>query len=130
MTDSIADLLTRVRNAIQARQQTVTIPTSKTREAIVKILQQEGFISQYVKEDAKPQAQLRLFLKYDGNKKSVIHSLRRVSKPGGRCYKGYKETKPFLKGMGLTILSTPKGVLTDSQARQMKVGGEVLCEIC
>lgn len=129
MNDPIADLLTRIRNAAQARHQVVNVPSSKIKKSILNILKDEGYISNFVLEEASPQDQIKVFLKYDEKKKSVIHKLSRVSRPGGRVYRGYREIKPFLRGLGLRILSTPKGLLTDKQARKEKVGGEVLCEI-
>lgn len=129
MTDPIADLITRIRNASLARHQTVSVPASKMKEAVLKILKEEGFVSNYVREEKTPQDNLKVFLKYDAKRKSAIRQVSRVSKPGGRIYKGYREIKPFLSGLGLVILSTPKGILTDRQARDAKVGGEVLCTI-
>ncbi|MDO8519981.1 MAG: 30S ribosomal protein S8 [Deltaproteobacteria bacterium] len=129
MTDPIADLLTRIRNALSARHATVTIPSSKIKEAIVKILRERGFISNYIMEEKKPQNEIKVFLKYDGRRKTNVKRLARVSRPGGRVYRGYREMKPLLRGMGVTIFSTPKGILTEKEAREAKVGGEVLCEI-
>ncbi len=129
MTDPIADLLTRIRNGLQARHQVVTMPSSKIKEAIVKLLKENGFVSHYVLEEMKPQNELKIFLKYDQDRKPAIRALTRVSRPGGRMYAGYKDVKPYLKGLGIRILSTPKGILTDKQARHTKVGGEILCEI-
>lgn len=129
MTDPIADLLTRIRNAIHARHDVVLVPSSKIKEEIVRILKDHGFISQVIKEDMKPQAQLKIFLKYDENRKSTIHHLVRVSKPGGRVYRGYDDLPSSLRGMGIKILSTPRGILTDKVARKEKIGGEVLCEV-
>lgn len=127
MTDPIADLLTRIRNAARARQDVVMIPCSGIKEEIVKILKEEGFVSNYIKEEVKPQAKLKVFLKYNLDHKPVIHRIARVSRPGGRCYKGYRDLKA--KGMVISILSTPKGILTDKRAFKEKVGGEVLCEV-
>lgn len=129
MTDPIADLLTRIRNALNARHATVSIPSSKIKVAIVKIMKERGFIANYILEETKPQDTIKVFLKYDGKRKTLVKRLARVSRPGGRVYIGYKEMKPLLKGMGVTIFSTPKGILTEKQAREAKVGGEVLCEI-
>ncbi len=126
-TDPIADLLTRIRNAIQARHETVNVPASWIKEEIVKILVAEGFLERYVKQDLKPQGILTIFLKYQGKSKSIIHRLNRVSRPGGRVYKGYRDLCSYK--MGVSILSTPKGVLTDKQAYASKIGGEVLCEV-
>lgn len=128
-TDPIADLLTRIRNAVMMRHETVMIPSSKVKESIVRILKNHGFISHYINEEAKPQGSIKIFLKYDLKKKSPLHRLARVSRPGGRIYRGYQEIKPLLRGLGITVLSTPKGILTDREAKAAKVGGEVLCEI-
>jgi small subunit ribosomal protein S8 len=129
MTDPIADLLTRIRNAVQARHDVALIPHSIIKEAILVILKNEGFISNFVREAQKPQDQLKVFLRYDAKKKSVIHKLRRISSPGGRIYMSYKDLRPTLRGLGLSILSTPQGIITDQKARELKVGGEVLCEV-
>lgn len=131
-TDPIADLLTRIRNAAAARHDSVIIPASRMKEAILKILKNEELIGNYVKEEAKPdsgkpQSQLKVFLKYAGKHKSIIHRLSRISRPGGRVYKPYKELK--ISRTGITILSTPKGVMTDKDAIREKVGGEILCEV-
>lgn len=129
MTDTISDLLTRIRNGLQARLESISVPASKLKEQVIRILKESGYVSNYVKEEKKPQSELTVFLKYGPDKKSVIHELNRVSRPGRRVYRGYREIRPYLRGMGLRILSTPKGVLTDKQARRQRVGGEVLCEV-
>lgn len=129
MTDPIADLLTRIRNAHRARHQVVNIPSSKLKVSILKILKDEGFISHYVVQEQSPQNEIKIFLKYDMDRKPAIHRLKRISKPGGRIYQKSHELKPFLMGMGIRIISTPKGVITDKTARRNKVGGEVLCEV-
>lgn len=129
MTDPIADFLTQVRNAIGARKDTVTLPSSKTKRRIAEIFKERGFIQQVVEEDQKPQAILKLFLRYDGDKQSRIRHIQRVSRPGRRVYRGYKEIHSSLRGLGLKVLSTPIGVISDREARQKKVGGEILCEI-
>ncbi|HBF13591.1 MAG TPA: 30S ribosomal protein S8 [Deltaproteobacteria bacterium] len=128
-TDPIADLLTRIRNGLKARHASVKIPSSKVKEEILKIFKQEGFISSYVKEEVAPQAQLTVFLKYDLNKKSTIRKMNRVSRSGRRIYRGYRDIKPLLKGSGVQVLSTPKGIISDREARHSKIGGEVLCQI-
>jgi len=128
MTDPIADLLTRIRNAVRARHDTVTVPASRVKEEIVKLLVREGYLERYVREEAKPQSKLVLFLKFVDKFKPVIHRISRISRPGGRIYSGYKEIRPSVQ-MGLTILSTPKGIITHKEARRDKIGGEVLCEI-
>lgn len=129
ITDPIADMLTRIRNAQKAGHVTVTIPASHMKEKILNLLMREGFISQFIKEETKPVNQLKIFLKYDVNKTPAIFNLSRVSRPGGRVYRGYRELRPFLMGIGLTIVSTPKGILTDEEARKMRIGGEVLLQV-
>ncbi|MBI2340901.1 MAG: 30S ribosomal protein S8 [Deltaproteobacteria bacterium] len=129
MTDPIADLLTRIRNGLHARHESVSIPASMMKEQLLKLLKETGYISGYVRVEEKPQDRLTVFLKYGPDRESVIRELTRVSRPGRRVYRGHKEIKPFLRGMGVIILSTPKGILTDRQARKEKVGGEVLCQV-
>lgn len=127
MTDPIADLLTRIRNAAQRRLVSVIVPYSRAKENVVSILASEGFIESYEVIE-KEHKNLVLKLKYKGAK-CVINHLERVSRPGLRNYQGYKELKPILRGYGIGIISTPQGVITDKKARQLKVGGEVLCLI-
>lgn len=130
MTDPIADLLTRIRNAMNARHDTCIVPASRAKESVVKIMKENGFIANYVRQEATPQDNLVVFLKYTGKTRvPVIKKLRRVSKPGRRVYKGYRDVRPVLGGLGLAVLSTPKGILADKTARRERVGGEVLCEI-
>lgn len=133
-SDPIADMLTRVRNAHMAGHSTVSLPSSKLKVAIAQILKQEGFIEdvEVVTADGEPQAALRLTLKYVGvrrEKRPVISGLERVSKPGRRVYARHKDIPWVLSGMGIAILSTPKGVMTGARARQLGVGGEVLCKV-
>jgi small subunit ribosomal protein S8 len=129
-TDPIADLLTRIRNSLQARKVSCEIPASKEKEAILKILQAKGYIKGYVRNEEKPQDKLVVLLKYIGkNQSSMITTLKRISKPGCRVYRGYRETRPLLGGLGISILSTPQGLMADRDAREAKVGGEVICEI-
>ena len=127
MTDPIADLLTRVRNAGRALHPQVEIPHSRIKEGIARILRREGYITDCVVEGKMPRV-LKLTLKYDG-KKSVIEGLKRVSKPGLRRYVGVDEIPRVLGGMGVAILSTPKGVMTGMDARRQNLGGELLCFI-
>ncbi|MGC9398972.1 MAG: 30S ribosomal protein S8 [Anaerolineae bacterium] len=133
MTDTIADMLTRIRNATVARHQTVAMPSSKMKVAIARILKDEGYIEDYkVVEEEGPPPTLHLKLKYIGERKyqrSVITNLKRVSKPGRRVYKPVDEIPWVRSGMGIAILTTPKGVLTDQQARRLNVGGEVICYV-
>lgn len=130
MTDPIADLLTRIRNAMCAQHETCAIPASNAKESILKILKEQGFIANYIRQEAKPQDQLVVFLKYLGkNREPVIRNIRRISKPGRRVYRGYRDIRPILGGMGVAVLSTPIGIITDKKARSERVGGEVICEI-
>jgi small subunit ribosomal protein S8 len=129
MTDPIADLLTRIRNANQARKQEVDIPWSRQKEALVRVLVEEGFLaSSSVVEDG-PRRTLRVALRYDENHRPVINHLRRVSRPSLRVYRGAKDIAPIRAGLGVYILSTPMGVLVDREARKRNLGGEVLCSI-
>ena len=125
MTDPIADMLTRIRNANQMRNKEVAMPTSKMKVEIAKILDTEGFIENYTVKDNI----LTLTLKYDQNKERVITGLKRISKPGLRVYAGADEIPYVLNGLGIAIISTPKGVMTDNLARKNNVGGEVIAYI-
>jgi small subunit ribosomal protein S8 len=132
--DPIGDMLTRVRNAIMAGHGTVALPSSKIKTQIARILKEEGYITGYDVVDGKVANSkvLRLRLKYIGerrDRRSVITGLERISKPGRRVYKGKAEIPWVLSGMGIAILSTPKGVMTGQRARQLGVGGEVLCKV-
>jgi small subunit ribosomal protein S8 len=129
ITDPIADLLTRIRNAQRANHEQVEIPASKLKLEIVRILAEERFIKGYQQVVDDKQGTLRVQLKYGARREPVITNLKRVSKPGLRVYKSADELKRVLGGMGIAIISTSKGVLTDSQARRAHVGGEVLCEV-
>jgi small subunit ribosomal protein S8 len=129
MTDPIADLLTRIRNGMQARHGNVVVPRSKIKLEIVKILKSEGFIEGYVEVETGPQGDIKIFPKYDANFKGVIRGLKRISKPSRRVYVGQGDIPEVRNGLGLAILTTPGGVLTDRQARAKGVGGEVLCYI-
>ena len=125
MTDPIADMLTRIRNANQMRSKEVSMPTSKMKVEIAKILDSEGFIEKYTVKDNT----LTLTLKYADNKERVITGLKRISKPGLRVYAGADEIPYVLNGLGIAIISTPKGVMTDKLARKNNVGGEVIAYI-
>lgn len=126
ITDPIADLLTRIRNANAAKHETVDVPASKTKKAIVEILNNEGYIKGYqIIEDGK-QGVIRITLKYGANNEKVLSGLKRVSKPGLRIYAGVEEMPKVLKGLGIAIISTSKGIMTDKQARAAHIGGEVL----
>ena len=129
MTDPIADLLTRIRNALMASHDTVDVPYSKIKVAIVKILEQEGFIGgQHVVEEG-PFSTVKVELKYDADHVPAIRSLKRTSKPGRRIYAGRDEIPLVLGGMGINILSTSSGIMTGRKAREQGIGGEVLCEV-
>lgn len=129
MTDPIADLLTRIRNAQQAGHSTVRIPRSKMKLAIVAILKHEGFVEGYVEVDDGVQGEIKVFLKYDSGNNGIIRGLQRVSKPGRRVYVGKHDIPRVRNGLGLSILTTPRGVLTDRQARRAGVGGEIVCQV-
>ena len=130
MTDAIADYLTRVRNAVMARHKVVEIPSSNLKKEMTKILFDKGYILNYkIMEDGK-QGIIKMALKYDpATKDSAIKKLKRVSTPGLRKYTGYKTVPRVLNGLGIAIISTSKGVMTDKEARNEKVGGEVLCYV-
>ena len=126
MSDVIADMLTRIRNANDAKHATVDIPASNMKKSIADILVEEGYVKSYqVIEDGK-QGIIRVTLKYAAGKQKVIHGLRRVSKPGLRIYAGYEDMPKVMNGLGIAIVSTSKGIMTDKKARQLNVGGEVL----
>jgi len=129
MTDPIADYLTRIRNAIKARHTKVDIPHSKLKEEITKLLLEYRYIQNFINIDDGKQGIIRVYLKYDEEENSVISALKRVSKPGLRKYVGANEIPRVLNNLGIAILSTSKGVVTDREARKFGVGGEVLCYI-
>ena len=126
MTDPIADMLTRIRNANSAKHDTVDVPASNLKKAIAQILLDEGYIKAFQVTDEGVQGNIHITLKYVGKKEKVISGLRRVSKPGLRVYAGAEELPKVLKGLGIAIISTSKGVMTDKKARELHVGGEVL----
>ena len=129
MTDPIADMFTRIRNGSKAKFEKVDIPSSKTKREIAKILKEEGFIKNFkVVTDDRQHEMIRIFLKYDASRREVVH-LRRVSRPGRRIYVGKDRIPSVMSGLGFSILSTSKGVLTDKSARKAEVGGEVLCYV-
>jgi small subunit ribosomal protein S8 len=132
MTDPIADMLTRVRNAIMAGHSYVVVPGSKMKLAIARILKDEGFIENYDVTKDRPQPMIRVWLKYAGDRKdrrSAITGLKRISKPGRRVYTGKKDIPWVLSGMGIAVLSTSRGIMTGKKARRLGIGGEVLCHI-
>lgn len=128
-TDPIADMLTRIRNAIAARHEWALVPASRMKVALAKILQEEGYIERFEVTKDKPQPVIRVWLKYTEDKESVLTGLKRVSKPGCRIYTKADKIPRVLSGMGIAILSTSQGVMTDREARRLRVGGELLCYI-
>lgn len=130
MTDPIADYLTRLRNAIRANHRVLEVPASNLKKEITKILLDKGYILNYKFVEDGPQGTIKIALKYDAaHKVNAIKNLERVSTPGLRKYTGYKEMPRVLNGLGIAIVSTSKGVITDKEARDLKVGGEVLCYV-
>jgi len=128
-TDPIADLLTRIRNGVAVEMPSVDVPYSKIKHEICKVMVEEGFLVQFEVIDGEPRKTLRLQLKYGPDGEKVIQSIRRVSKPGCRVYRSVDDLRPVLGGMGVNVLSTSRGVMSDRAARVRRVGGEVLCEI-
>jgi small subunit ribosomal protein S8 len=129
MTDPISDMLTRMRNALTVSYSTVDIPSSRQKIDIAKVLKSEGFIKNYKIMADKRQGIMRIFFKYDEKGESVIIGLKRISKPGCRIYRKADKIPKILNGYGISILSTSKGVMTDSQARKIGIGGEIICSI-
>ncbi len=128
-TDPIADMLTRIRNGIAVRHRQVTVPSSKMKMAIAKVLREEGYLQGYDITRDRPQPVIRIWPKYAEDGEPVITGLKRVSKPGCRVYTGRREIPRVLSGMGIAILSTPQGIMTDKRARRFGIGGEVLCYV-
>jgi small subunit ribosomal protein S8 len=129
MTDPIADMLTRIRNAVRVERPHVTMPLSKVKRGLAEVLKREGYIWGWEEVQAEPVAELRIELKYGPNGERVIRHIKRVSKPGRRVYSGASALRPVLNGLGISILSTSRGVVSDREARQRNLGGEVLCEL-
>ena len=129
MTDPIADMLTRIRNAVRVERPHVDLPLSKVKRGLADVLKREGYIWDWEEVEDKPSHQIRIFLKYGPNGERVIRHVRRISKPGRRVYSGAADLKPVLGGLGICIISTSRGVISDREARQRKLGGEVLCEV-
>jgi len=129
MTDPIADLLTRIRNASSAEHEKVDIPASKLKIRIAEILKEEGFIRNFRVIDDRKQGKLRIYLKYGAGNEKAISGMVRVSTPGRRVYVSHDRIPSILAGMGVAILSTPKGVMIDKESRKLKIGGEVLCYV-
>ena len=128
-TDPIADFLTRIRNGALAKHPRVEMPSSKMKIEIARILKEEGDLSNYKVVEEKGKKTLRVFLRYTPDRRSVITDLKRISRPGSRRYVGKFEIKPVVGGMGIAIVSTPRGLMTGSSARKEGVGGELLCEV-
>jgi small subunit ribosomal protein S8 len=129
MTDPIADMLTRIRNGVRVEVPHVDMPTSKVKRGLAEVLKREGYIWDWEELDTTPASKLRIHLKYGPNGERVIQHARRVSKPGRRVYFRSANLKPVLNGLGIRVLSTSRGVISDREARQKNLGGEVLCEI-
>ena len=129
LTDPIADMLTRIRNAGLARKPEATMPSSKILVAIAKIMQQEGYIRGWAVDEGKPFNTLSIYLKYGADRRHSIREIKRISKPGLRVYGGKNELPRVKNGLGITIVSTPQGVITGQEARRRGIGGEVLCTV-
>jgi small subunit ribosomal protein S8 len=129
LTDPVADMLTRIRNAISARHQKVDIPASKLKLEIARILKEEGYVSNFKATEEEGHKVLRIYLKYSNNNEAVISNVNRVSRPGCRVYVRRTEIPRVLGGLGINILTTPRGVMTGRQARKQGLGGELLCEV-
>ena len=128
-TDPIADMLTRIRNGVRARHARVDLPSSKLKVEIARILKDEGYLANFKVADEKGKKTLRLFLRYTPERRGVITDLQRISRPGSRRYVGKTGIRPVMGGMGIVIVSTPRGVMTGQSARKEGLGGEVLCEV-
>lgn len=129
MTDPLADMLTRIRNAGMVKFEIVEMPLSKVKTGVAAILKKEGFINDYQVLDTDTQGVLRIDMKYDQNNERIITNLKRVSKPGRRIYVKHDQIPKVMSGLGIAIISTSKGIITDKEARAMKIGGELLCEV-
>ena len=129
LTDPVADFLTRIRNAMRSRHQKLDVPASKLKAEIARILKEEGYISNFKPTEENGMKVLRVYLKYGISNVSVIRDLQRVSRPGCRVYLGKDEIRRVQNGLGISIMTTPKGVMTGRQARREGVGGEILCEV-
>lgn len=129
ITDPLADMLTRIRNAGKAKHKSVDIPGSKLKASLAAVMKNEGYIKNYKFIKDNKQGILRIYLKYDKEDNHVIYGIERASKPGRRVYVNSTEIKPVLNGLGISVLSTSKGLLTDTQSRKENIGGEILCNI-
>ncbi len=130
MTDPIADMLTRIRNANSIRREKVDVPYSRVKESILKVIKDEGYIRDVLVFGEGKLKTLRVMLKYGPSREFIINSIKRESKPGRRVYRRVDEIKPVLDGLGVAILSTPKGIMSDRQCRTEKVGGELVMTVC
>jgi len=129
-TDPIGDFLTRIRNAAAAKHQRVDVPVSKLKTEIARILKDEGYISTFkLVDENKTRKMLRVFLKYTADRRSVISGVKRISRPGARAYVGSMDIRPVVGALGISILTTPKGLMSGRAARKAKIGGELLCEV-
>ncbi len=129
MTDPIGDMLTRIRNAVAVGHERVTLPASKTKEALARVLASEGFIDRYEVQRAERGTDLMLVLRYGERRAPVIHGLKRISKPGHRIYRGAAEIKRVQGGLGIAIVSTSQGLMPDREARRRRLGGEIMAEV-
>ena len=130
LTDPMGDMLTSIRNGSQAGKPQVEVPASKLSSAVLECMKQEGFIQNWrLMEDQNRQGRLRIYLKYTKDRRPILRQIRRISKPGLRIYRGKGELPKVYSGMGIAILTTPKGVMTDTQAREQGIGGEILCHV-
>lgn len=129
LTDPVADFLTRIRNSMRARHQKLDVPASRLKSEIARILKEEGYIANFKPTEEAGQKVIRVYLKYGPNNEAVIRDLRRISRPGCRVYLGRDEIRRVQGGFGISIMTTPRGVMTGRQARREGVGGEVLCEV-
>jgi small subunit ribosomal protein S8 len=129
LTDPIADMLTRIRNATVVKRPHVDVPASKLKRGLAEVLKREGYIWDFQDVEADPGSHLRIELKYGANGEDVIQHIKRISTPGRRVYRKARDLRPVLGGMGITVISTSSGIFSDREARQKNIGGEVLCEI-
>jgi len=129
MTDPIADMLTRIRNAVRVEKPHVDVPISKVKRGVADVLKREGYIWDWKEVDSEPVAHLRLELKYGPNGEQLIRTIRRISKPGRRVFSRAKDLRPILNGLGISVISTSHGVVSDREARQRNLGGEVICQV-
>ena len=129
MTDPIADMLTRIRNAVRIERSHVEMPLSKVKRGVADVLKREGYIWDWQELEAEPVKTLRLDLKYGPNGERVIRHLRRVSRPGRRVFSRARDLRPILQGLGISVVSTSRGVVSDREARQRNLGGEVICQV-